>query len=227
MQDDIAQKLRLSLSNERLEAYESRALGNGDLDTFCHYVWNLSLSESLYPVLCCVEVALRNSIHEAAKAYFGRENWFDDSGIINARFGVDSLAKTKATLQRQQKALDAHRIVAELTFGFWTSLFERRYEQILWPQIIRAAFPNMPRRERTRRHLYDRFKEIRLFRNRIFHHEPIWYWADLAEKRERTIEALGWIEPAMVDLVSVVDRFPDVYANGATSVGEGLRKVYC
>ena len=227
MQGDIAQKLRLSLSNERLDAYESRAPGDGDLDTFCHYVWNLSLSESLYPVLCCVEVALRNSIHEAAKAHFGRENWFDDSKIINAPFAVGGLAKTKATLHSQQKALDTHRIVAELTFGFWTSLLERRYEQILWPSIIKAAFPNMPRRKRTRQNLYNRFKEIRLFRNRIFHHEPIWYWTDLAEKHEQTIEALGWIEPAMVELVSVVDRFPTVYANGAASVEEDLRNICC
>ena len=66
MQVDTTQKLRIVLSDERLAAYETMTPGDGDLDTFCHYAWNLSLSESLYPILQCVEVALRNTIHEAA-----------------------------------------------------------------------------------------------------------------------------------------------------------------
>ena len=227
MQADITQKLRLVLSNERLAGYESRTPGDDDLDTFCHYAWNLSLSESLYPVLQCVEVALRNTIHEAARNYFGRDDWFDDSAVINHRFAVDTLASTKAKLQHQQRPLDAHRIVAELTFGFWTSLFARRYEQVLWPALIKTAFPAMPRRGRTRAALQDRFHEIRLLRNRIFHHEPIWYWGDLEGKHQRTMEALGWIEPAMVDLVSVVDRFPAVYADGADSIEGRIRDACC
>lgn len=227
MQADTTQKLRLVLSNERLAGYESRTLGDGDLDTFCHYAWNLSLSESLYPILQCVEVALRNTIHEAARNHFGRDDWFDDSSIINYRFAVESLAKTKAKLQREQRPPDPHRIVAELTFGFWASLLERRYELPLWRPLIKTAFPAMPRRDRTRLALRDRFDEIRLLRNRIFHHEPIWYWGDLEEKHNRIVEALGWIEPAMVDLVSAVDRFPVVYTDGAAAIEARIRDAFC
>lgn len=224
MQADFAQKLRSALSEERLAGYESRTPGDGDLDTFCHYAWNLALGESLYPTLQCVEVVLRNAVHGAARGEFGNDSWFDDSSIINSRFEVEAIAKAKAKLQRQRKPLDPHRIVAELNFGFWTSLLDRRYEQILWPRLIRAAFPHMPRRDRTRRNLLARFNEIRKLRNRLFHHEPIWYWTDLEDKHEHLVAALNWMEPAIADLVTSLDRFPDVYTNGRVSVETNLRR---
>ena len=47
MQADFANRLNQVLSSERLEAYRRRAQGNGKLKLFCHYVWNITLSESL------------------------------------------------------------------------------------------------------------------------------------------------------------------------------------
>lgn len=83
----------------------------------------------------------------------------------------------------------------------------------------------MPRRLRTRANLAQRFNEVRKLRNRIFHHEPIWYWP-LKQKHERILEAIHWIEPAMVDLISTVDRFPDVYADGIAPI-EAKLNAFC
>jgi len=222
VQADFARKLNQALSAERLEAYRRRAAADDDLNLFCHYVWNIALSESLYPSLQALEVVLRNSIHEAARVHFGRDDWFDDVEIIHHRHEVDALEKARTKLRRERKQPDVGRIIAELNFGFWTSLLDRRYEQVLWPAMIRQAFPHMPRRQRTRVNLVKRFNEVRTLRNRIFHHEPIWYWP-LADKHARVLEAIHWIEPAMLELIATVDRFPQVYADGIAPIEAKLR----
>ncbi len=150
----------------------------------------MALSESLYPVLQALEVTLRNSIHGAACHHFGRDDWYNDHHIIRHPNDVGALDKAKGILTRQHKALDSGRIIAELNFGFWTSLLDRRYEQVLWPQLIKAAFPHMPKRIRTRRVLSQRFHKVRQLRNRIFHHEPIWYWQDLPQQHEQILECV-------------------------------------
>jgi hypothetical protein len=49
-----------------------------------------------------------------------------------------------ARLRRKGKPSVPGRVVAELTFGFWTNLLDVRYErrQILWPPLLEAAFPH-------------------------------------------------------------------------------------
>jgi hypothetical protein len=53
-------------------------------------------------------------------------------------------------------------------------------------------------------------------RNRVFHHEPIWYWRDLAQQHAQLLETINWINPAMRSLIGVLDRFPGVHAATAT-----------
>jgi hypothetical protein len=51
---------------------------------------------------------------------------------------------------------------------------------------------------------------IRRLRNRVFHHEPIWYWKDLRQQHNEIIEAIGWINPAMMSFIQTLDRFDEV-----------------
>jgi len=218
MQANFAQKLTQALSHERLSAYARRAPEHGNRVLFAHYAWNMALSESLYPVLQALEVLLRNTVGNAAQHHFGKEDWYDDSRIIQHPNDRVSIDKAKRILSRQNKPLDPGRIIAELNFGFWTSLFDRRYEQVLWPRLIKTAFPYMPRRIRTRQTLSRRLHKIRILRNRIFHHEPIWYWQDLPQQHVDILQAISWIEPAMGDLVQTIDRFPSTYDNGLDEI---------
>lgn len=227
MQVDFANKLKKVLSNERLTAYQRQLLTNnntGDLNLFSHYTWNIALSESLYPTLQLLEIGLRNTIHQAATSHFGQDNWFDNNQIINNGYEQRTIEKAKQSLQRQNKPLESCRIIAELNFGFWTSLLDRRYEQTLLHPIIRSAFPTMLRTQRTRQILSPRFNKIRRLRNRVFHHEPIWYWQDLAQQHEDILDAMMWIEPAIKDLATAVDRFPDVYQNGLAILDVELKQ---
>ena len=223
MQHDTTRRLHQALSTERLAGYRRRIDPGGDTALFAHYIWNMALSEALYPALQGVEVVLRNTIHEAAHERFGRDDWFDDTAIIHHHNDITNLDKAKETLRRKGKPLEPSRIIAELSFGFWTSLLDRRYERVLWPRLICTAFPRVPRRLRTRRELSRRFHRIRLLRNRVFHHEPIWHWHDLAQQHSEILEAVAWVEPDVRTLIDSIDRFNDVYQDGLRAITERLR----
>lgn len=223
MQANFATQLAHALSSERLAAYQQRGNHHSKLKLFSHYTWNMALSESLYPTLQILEITLRNSIHIAISRHFERDDWYNQEGLISFHSEIEALNKARRTLQRQHKPLDPGRIIAELNFGFWTSLLDRRYEQALWPRLLKTAFPHMERRLRTRKTLSRRFHKIRDLRNRIFHHEPIWYWQDLNQQHQDVLEAIYWIEPAAKDLAETIDRFSDIYQNGLNELERKLR----
>jgi len=62
--------------------------------------------------------------------------------------------------------------------------------------------------------LSKRLHPVRHLRNRVFHHEPIWHWRDLVQQHNELLEAISWINPAMLEMIKVLDRFPDVRQQG-------------
>lgn len=225
MQQDFASRLLLALSSERLGAYRDRLDDSGDANLFAHYAWNMALSESLYPSLQVLEVALRNTIHAAASQQFQRADWYEDARVVNWR-DLEAVSKAKKGLESSKKPLEPGRIVAELTFGFWTAMLDRRYEQVLWPTLLKPCFPYMPRSLRTRKNISARFQRIRALRNRVFHHEPIWHWRDLGQQHSDILEAIAWIEPAARNLIEAIDNFPSVHRNGLTEIESRLQRFF-
>lgn len=216
MQGHIVTDLTLGLSAERLAGYRGRPVATvSDREAFARYLWNMALAESLYPSLQALEVALRNTLHAALTQHFGCEDWYDVPGMLQHRNEQEALVRAKASLAEIGRPLEPSRVVAELSFGFWTSLLNQRYEQRLWPSLLKPAFPFLPKGQRTRKTLSTRLDKVRRLRNRVFHHEPIWHWRDLGQKHSDIHEAIGWIRPMVRDLVRTVDRFPAVHAGGA------------
>jgi len=220
MQANFSDQLRRAISHERLDAYRQHGSSNDNAELFAHYAWNMALSESLYTPLQCMEVSLRNSIHDAASVQFKTDAWFDLPGVLSPQ-EINKVQEAKNTLIKGKKPLDSGRIIPELTFGFWTSLFDVRYEKILWPWLLKPVVPNMPRHIRIRKNLSKRLNRLRTLRNRIFHHEPIWHWRDLQSQHTDTLETIAWVNPAMKAFVEQFDRFEEIYNNG---VGE-YRKI--
>lgn len=64
-----------AISSERLRPYR-RSPQEADVAVHARYLWNVALSEALYPPLQALEVALRNGIHAAATGAFGSATWF-------------------------------------------------------------------------------------------------------------------------------------------------------
>jgi hypothetical protein len=214
--------LRQALSSRRFDAFRQSSTDQ-DIDLLERYFWNMVLCEALYPTLQSYEVALRNAIHNGLSAGFNNVFWFDPSKpiwqpieqtkvteVLN-RLRVSNI-QTQSGLRPEELA---GRVIAELQLGYWTGLFDRRYEFTLWRRHIKHTFPNMPTRVRTRNILLRRFEVIRRLRNRVFHHEPIWKDPDLQGKHSLLLETLSWISPPLKDTVQLIDRFPQLYAQGS------------
>lgn len=117
------------------------------------------------------------------------------------------------------------RIISELSFGFWTSLFDKKYDSTFWKRrdLIRAALPNMPNHMRTRHILAKRFNEIRRLRNRVFHHEPIWNISNLTQQHENIVKALNWLNSDVrVTNQMICDHFSVIYRQGSKPYREKL-----
>lgn len=67
------------------------------------------------------------------------------------------------------KPITHGQIVAELNFGFWSSLFGRNSNH-LWGQILRAIFNT---RGLQRPVISQKLRDLRQLRNRVAHYEPI------------------------------------------------------
>ena len=217
MQDErnYVANIERAISKARLGAYRYPS-DTSDLDAIARYLWNAALSETLYPSLQALEVTLRNSLHETISDQFTDTMWFAHRPPILHSMELDKVDAAKRELRSERKPLEPGRLVAELNFGFWTSLLDVRYERVLWPGLLKQAFPTMPRHIRTRHMLSKRLNSVRKLRNRVFHHESIYNASSpgLQTRHDQILEMIGWISPEMRDTVSLIERFPDVYAQG-------------
>lgn len=93
-------------------------------------------------------------------------------------------------------------IVAELSFGFWVSLTSKTYDRSLWVPYLHRAFP-LYRGPRGRLH-YD-LQTMRLFRNRIMHHEPI-HHRHLEADHQTILRLLGYLSPSLIDQLESYDQ---------------------
>jgi hypothetical protein len=155
----------------------------------------------LYIPLQAVEIALRNACRRELGAIFG-QTWHDDMRFVRLDRGFpQALDAAKERLRRSGSTVDTPHIVAELSFGFWTTLLSRRFEHTLWTPGLRRAFPRFHLVRKTsvsRRLVADRFDGLRAFRNRIAHHEPI-FTRPLAKDYASLLEVSEWMYPDLAD----------------------------
>lgn len=204
-------ELESLFSSARLERYKSTCKGNERLAraAYCH---NLLLSEALTPLLCTFEIALRNAVHQQLSRHYRRADWWK-SWQGNPRYARQlayvERAHQKLKLRREPQTPD--KVVAELTFGFWSTLFNAEYHTDLWPPL-RKAFPNCPKARRKRASVSAVVNRVRILRNRTFHHEPI-LWSltspDAVQREGR--ELLCWIHEGLDAWVAVFNRAPQVW----------------
>lgn len=207
--------LERPVSRVRLENY--RQANGSDLDMVVNYFYNLELSEALYPTLQVFEIALRNSIHLTLTRHHQTPWWFDQAEFLPQRQSRQ-IGDARAILTREGKPHEPDRIVAELHFGFWHSMFNSPFEQNLWrpnrSALVGQVFPQAPGKQRNRQQIWDRIDRIRIIRNRVMHYEPIWHRARLADDHSAILEALRWISPDMHDIIALCDRFLLVHGGG-------------
>ncbi len=160
MQDKVKCRFITSI---RLENY----------DNFNAYKQNLLQSEKHYILLSVFEVSLRNSIDDYFKKKISLD-WLSSDYLHGDTKKRVQEAKNKILGRREIVTYD--KVIAELSFGFWTSLFRKSYSNLIRIQDINKIFPNMPRKQIkfiNRNVLDKKLNHIRKFRNRVFHYERI------------------------------------------------------
>jgi hypothetical protein len=180
-------ELEIRLSSARLRPYQLSA-GGGRERAIRLYEQNTLLAESLHGVLQGLEIALRNSIHAQLSASYGQPDWWNALQLKPEQAAM--LRSAEVSLQRESKPLDASRIVAELSFGFWTGLTGPRYSG-LWREHLAKVFSRRPM-QRAQAQL--RLNSIRKLRNRVAHHEPI-LGRPLQKDVNQIFDTISWISP--------------------------------
>lgn len=214
MQVEFFNRVASSLSAERLSSYCERD-GADECTTLARYLWNLAVCESLYSPIQLCEVSLRNTLHHHLSDRFGG-HWFDSGSLNLTPWGRIEVQRAKDKLKKLKRSPDPGRIVAELTFGFWTHLFQADYigPKGFLPQGIKQVFPKLEKSRHRPKEIKQALDSIRDLRNRVFHHERVIHWKDLSDKHALMLDVIHWSSPELRELANSLDRFTVIHAAG-------------
>lgn len=156
-----------------------QACGNDTRKAMTLYRKNLKLSQELFTVISCFEVALRNAIEEHYRATLG-DHWLRDSIQPGARFDNGGTQFTRDTIEKALRSLGPRythpKLVAELGFGFWRFMFSRNQFRACGQTLLRI-FPNKPVStplvQYNANYVLNKLAKVNEVRNRIAHHEPV------------------------------------------------------
>jgi|SaaInlStandDraft_5_1057022.scaffolds.fasta_scaffold151084_1 hypothetical protein len=157
------------------------------------YVWNARLCEAFYlPIQLC-EVAIRNAIHGALENKHG-DNWYERGSFLctlpkRLREELDGVIKDERSVYGAGMTLN--HIVSGLSLGFWLHLLTKNYEGVLWPNSFATTFPNKPGHI-DRDSLYNMVNSLRIHRNRIAHHKPVFDRQPTAEL-QNLMTLIKWV----------------------------------
>lgn len=204
--------LEKHFSAARLGRY--RASCGGDVEKAAQaYVHNLTLAAAMVPMLSVLEIALKNGMYHRLAVRYQRNDWWESWGTdpLFAR-QQDEIAQAKLKLRRRAELATPDKIVAELAFGFWSSLFNKQFQGTLWHEL-RLVFPRCPKPLRQRHTVSAALNQMRDLRNRVFHHEQLlWLTPSLIDLHGRGVETIGWLDPKLVPWLAGFDRLPATWA---------------
>ena len=143
------------------------------------YRLNLRLSQELFTVISCFEVALRNAINNQGVKTFGN-HWLKSSVSPNGIFDNPRCIHTATSIREALKKLNHsythNKLVAELGFGFWRYMFApQQYKATR--KVLLDIFPakpiSTPVLQYNQKYIFKQLVKVNNIRNRIAHHEPI------------------------------------------------------
>jgi hypothetical protein len=173
------QLVKLALSASRMGTYEQGVVAEADYIPVAAlelYDWNAQVGGAFMAPLHICEVVIRNAVSDALTAVYGA-NWpwsrpFERS-LPSSSGGYDP----RRDLQRIRVAHPTTgKVIPELKFVFWQKMFTSRYDGRLWNPHLMRVLPNLDPIKtvaQLRGEIYDDLEHVRLLRNRIAHHEPI------------------------------------------------------
>lgn len=169
------------LSRERLSKYKNACSGDTKR-AMTLYRHNLLLSQQMFTIISCFEVALRNRINLEFARHHGVD-WLRDFVLPGGVFYYDHRVEgTRKIIEKAYNGLmrggsyNHSKLLAEMEFGVWKFMFNN-VQYRLSGRYLLNIFPYKPTSTRTMRYdntfIFNQLNTINQMRNRIAHHEPI------------------------------------------------------
>jgi hypothetical protein len=162
------------------------------------YDWHAKLSAACFHSMHHVEVLLRNAIDDQLGEGHPdeplTETWLMDFAVLRP----DAVKQVITAVERvgKGKQITRGRVIASLSFRFWSGLFGRQYEE-LWRQQLRHAFPGA----KERKDLSVRLEALRRFRNRLAHHDSVLH-QPVEERLNQMIEVVSYVDAGAAEWVA-------------------------
>lgn len=192
------------LSGDRFALYVRKS-GGDRKRALALYEWNAKLSAAFLHDLNHLEVALRNAYDQqlVPATLQGDKHWTDRNTVRhlfpphmrrdhNGKLvDANRIPRSQITAARSSAGSTPSpgKVVAELMFGFWTYMTSDLHEKTLWvPHLHKAFAPNTDRSK-----IHGTLTDLRSFRNRVAHHEPILTAPE--GKRRQLVSAMRQVRP--------------------------------
>lgn len=239
------------ISSSRIHSYLGIFAHSNDAELVGAYLWNSHVCAQLYPLVQLVEVSLRNAI-DASLTPARNQMWWAGGRLrhVSYRPGSsepevvmklrDNFAKAARQVASEKRARYRSRvpathaeIVAKTEFSTWEWILDSEFygPGLFWPDHLGQAF----RGDWGGRgdldlltHARDQVRSIRMFRNRLFHHEPAWKKFGVATEadainhlQERVVHLSDFLDLLHTDLkVLATKSFLTSAARRACTLGE-------
>ena len=204
------QELIDTITPVRLKAY-----GDDSNDILLEkYIYNLKVSESLYPALSLLEVTLRNKICYAIETLICKDWLINELNQQNLLLDKEykKLVETADKIKKDGKKVTNDRLISELTFGFWIHLCTKSYKPKFWDKkgFMELVFPNYTVSSNLRNIslIQKDLRDVLKLRNRISHQEIIINGNRTPEESYKLIQTLlHTLSSGMYELLEDISRF--------------------
>lgn len=201
------------LSAPRSNTYIT-AMGGDKARAMELYGWNARVAAAFMLPSHFAEITVRNAASEAITAMYGAR-WPWSPGFERALNPAKSRAydPERDLIETRKWQPTTGKVIAELKFKFWQSLFTSRHDHRLWAPRILTLFPNASgmTAPQLRRRIYDDLEVIRKLRNRIAHHEPI-FTRNLEDDLMRILELIELRSTPTIDWVCEMEDVSGILA---------------
>ena len=213
------------MSAPRMGRYVTACNGN-TRKAMTLYRLNLKLSQEMFTIISCFEIALRNAIDIHYVPLHGHD-WLRDAQRPGGIFMVNRCRISKGIITNAYNRIGQNythsKLVAEMDFGFWRYMFAQPQYYAGGQSLIRI-FPgkpsSTPSMQYNQTYIFRELKQVNDIRNRIAHHEPICFGlgtsqansAYVLNKYNKLATLFEWMEIDYKDLLYGLDKMSNLIA---------------
>lgn len=179
------------------------------------YQWNMEISSGFMVPLHVAEISLRNAISEAIANSFGGDwPWSEGFHFSLPKHKRPHYSPYRDLMAATEPCKNSNlgEVIVELKFSFWQSMLTRRHRERIWEPNFQRVFPGAPIRSPVGvqlKSLHKGVDEIRDFRNRVAHHEPI-FEMPLEEYNAQIYNLVGLRSKDAVEWLRGIDTVPEL-----------------